>query len=280
MYNMSMILVISSPNVYAAKRLKDEAQKRSTDLEILSAADLVDKNFNIDINRYDVLYVRDPYNNSRADFLPQIIELAKKFRSAGKKDMDAVIAEGELGEGKGIDYDRLRQASITIPQTQPWSVQSKILNLQSKIITKWIYGFKGQSTFLIQKQSDLDKIPSYIPKSELLQQEFIDADFEYKVITVGYKSLPVILRFAVNKKTHRPDFEKYDVIPSSENLELAKLAEKSSALLKRELAKVDILEKNGKFYVLEVNRFPGLSSFEELTKYNVGEDFISYLSQG
>jgi hypothetical protein len=29
-----------------------------------------------------------------------------------------------------------------------------------------------------------------------------------------------------------------------------------------------------------VNRFPGLSSFEELTKYNVGEDFISYLSQG
>ena len=55
------------------------------------------------------------------------------------------------------------------------------------------------------------------------------------------------------------------------------LAEQSSELLKRELAKVDILESAGKFYVLEVNRFPGLKSFEELTKFNVTAEFLRYL---
>jgi glutathione synthase/RimK-type ligase-like ATP-grasp enzyme len=41
---------------------------------------------------------------------------------------------------------------------------------------------------------------------------------------------------------------------------------------------VDILEKAGKFYVLEVNRFPGLKSFEQQTKSNIYAKFIEYLA--
>lgn len=115
-------------------------------------------------------------------------------------------------------------------------------------------------------------------------QEFIAADCEYKVITVGYKALPVILKFATHPITNRPDFNNYSVIglnsankQSSQIQEIVNFAEQSSLVLKRELAKVDILQKAEKFYILEVNRFPGLESFENLTKYNVAKDFLLYL---
>jgi len=55
------------------------------------------------------------------------------------------------------------------------------------------------------------------------------------------------------------------------------LAEQSSELLKRELAKVDILESAGKFLCFGSQPLPGLKSFEELTKFNVTAEFLRYL---
>ena len=69
------------------------------------------------------------------------------------------------------------------------------------------------------------------------------------------------------------------VVGADKIKELTHLAEQSSRVLKRELAKVDILESRGKFYILEVNRFPGLKSFEEFTKYNATKEFLEYLSR-
>ena len=164
---------------------------------------------------------------------------------------------------------------------------------------------KAKGTFLIKQKSDFKKIPIMIPTKELMAQDYIEADYEYKIITVGYKALPVVLRFKFDKKKGRIVFASYSVIPSqvwsrgipyrlkakgslhSDALSrddkvrrVIKLAERASKTLGRELAKVDILEKAGKFYILEVNRFPGLESFESLTKYNAVREFINYLTQG
>ena len=58
------------------------------------------------------------------------------------------------------------------------------------------------------------------------------------------------------------------------------IAEKASKVLGRELSKIDILEDYmGKLYILEVNRFPGLKSFEELTGFNVAGEFVKYLEK-
>jgi hypothetical protein len=120
-----------------------------------------------------------------------------------------------------------------------------------------------------------------------MQQEYIEADWEYKIITVGYKALPVILRFKFNKKSGRVDFSSARRVPiygpfglpmNRHATNLPQLAELAAKTLGRELAKVDILEKAGKFYVLEVNRFPGLKSFEQQTKSNIYAKFIEYLA--
>jgi hypothetical protein len=76
-----------------------------------------------------------------------------------------------------------------------------------------------------------------------------------------------------------PEFDDWLRVGADKIKKIIQFAEQSSFVLKRELAKVDILESQGKFYILEVNRFPGLKSFEELTKYKVFMEFLRYLQK-
>jgi len=284
-----MIYIISSKNVYAAERLLREVRSKKHEVRILDINDLLSCDFKFVINQGDVLYVRNPYFNGRPDYLPRIIKLAKSFKAQGGRVVDANITRGDLGKGKWVDYKKLMKVGLPIPRT--WKYESRIMNYGSALSTKhlalsifiikWIYGMKAKGTFLIKQKSDFKKIPIMIPTKELMAQDYIEADYEYKVITIGYKALPVILRFKFNKKSGRVDFGSHKTLVKNKNNnkynEITQIAEKASKTLGRELAKVDILEKAGKFYILEVNRFPGLESFEKLTKYNVFGKFLEYL---
>jgi glutathione synthase/RimK-type ligase-like ATP-grasp enzyme len=271
-----MILLISPKQVYATKRFIKEAKKFRVALKVFDVRDLAKRHFKIGISRYQTLFVRQgwPYEK-------EIVTLAQKFHRAGKKVVDEEIVRGELSKGKMQDYQRLSKTELLTPKTF-WLKGFKSSHLPlvpSPYMIKWNYGFKGRGVFLIENKNQLRSVLNKYPKKELLAQEFIPADYEYKVITAGFKALPVILRFAMNQKTHRPDFRKTKVIPSFSQPQITRLAEKASETLKRELAKVDILESKGKFYILEVNRWPGLKSFEQLTKYNVTKEFLRYLTQ-
>ncbi len=289
-----MILVISSKKVYAAKRLAWEAGIRNQELRIMDMQDLITCNFQIDPNKFDALYIRDPYLKDSPKYTPQIVKLAKKFKAAGKKVVDSAIADGELGQGKWADYQRLQKAGLPIPKTGLLS-DYPLPTIHYPLILKWTYGFKAKNVFLIKNQQQLKNILPLHLKKEWLVQEFIKADYEYKVITVGYKALPVVLRFStrggsasggkIKDNGFRTDFKSACSVPiygrsrqpMNRHATIVKFAERASKILNRELAKVDILEAKGKFYILEVNRFPGLKSFEQLTGYNVFKDFFKYL---
>ncbi len=279
-----MILVISPKNVYAAARILAECRIQNEECRMLSVEELVVLDFKVNINQYSCLYIRNPYFKGSPKYIPEVIRLAKKFRKPGKKVVDANIASGNLGEGKWKDYLMLRKAGVSMPETILDAKKSYILHPKSYIL-KWIFGMKARGTFLIKTEDDLKKIPSIIPKNELMLQEYVEADYEYKVITVGYKALPVVLRFEYNKQFGRVNYDSVCSVPIygpagkpiNRHATLVKIAERASKTLGRELAKVDVVQKGNKFYVLEVNRFPGLKSVEELTKYNVTRDFVAYL---
>ncbi|MBI5529990.1 MAG: ATP-grasp domain-containing protein [Candidatus Doudnabacteria bacterium] len=276
------ILAISSSETYASKRLFAEAGNLNCEFVVMPIVELAEKNFIIEPGEYDVLYIRNPYVQRSPKYLKDVISLAKKFKNRGKRVVDEVIADGLLGGGKWDDYRVLFANSLPIPKTELFSMQSEFLK-QDIFIAKWIYGFKGKNVFLVKSGGSL---PGAYPESELMLQEFVNAEYEYKVITAGYKALPVILKFAINKKTKRPDFKNYQVLNISTTAgdhmlaEAVSLAQKAAKILGRELAKTDILESNGKLYILEVNRFPGLQSFEALTKFNVAREFVKYLVSG
>lgn len=293
-----MILLISPKSAYFTRRFTEEAALQNAAVEVLSMGDLVEREFEIEIERYQALFVRLPFVNGDPKYFPQIIALAKKFKAAGKRVVDAVIAEGEVSEGKWGDYERLKEAGLSIPKTrllvdsEQWAVNSSSgLGLLTNhyplpTVLKWIYGFQGKGTFFIRNEEDLKNIPAHIPKEELMVQEFIPAEYEYKIITVGYKALPVILRFNVDKKTFKLNFSTACSMPihrlprwliNGHATGIIEIAESASRLLKRELAKVDILQSGSQFYILEVNRWPGLEWFERLTGSNIVKDFVSYI---
>lgn len=320
-----MILVISSKNSCAAKRLIQESRVKNQELRVMDMAELVACNFKPKFN-FDVLYIRDPYLKASAKYLPKIIKFAQRVSRLGVRVVDANITKGKIGEGKWKDYQVLKKTGARIPETKNFKYQ--ISNIKSStntpithpFILKWIYGMGGKNTFLIHSARQFKKILLLHPISEWMVQEYIPADFEYKVICVGYKALPVILKIKFNKKTGRPDFGHFDIIriPTTSSFakasadkpypfgshpslkkegitaplffspsdkeeypakqgEVVKLAESASKLLGRELSKVDILQKGNQFYILEVNRFPGLEGFEKLTKQNICKDFLRYL---
>jgi len=269
-----MILLISPKGVYATKRFIEEAKKAKVKLDAFDKEDLAKKNFKIDISRYDTLFFRQSFPYEK-----EIFNLAKEFVKAGKKVIDEPKILEDVIAGKWRGYKKLEKAGF--PTIQSFLLKDdfnfKILNSKPYII-KWIYGLKGKEVFLVENENQLSSIIKKFPKEELIVQDFIKADYEYKVITVGYKSVPVVLRFKMEDEGFRVNFDDYQVIKKGDALEVVSIAEKASRVLKRELAKVDILEKDGKLYVLEVNRWPGLKNFEENTKYNLTRDFVSYLS--
>jgi glutathione synthase/RimK-type ligase-like ATP-grasp enzyme len=168
-------------------------------------------------------------------------------------------------------------------------------------ILKWVYGFGGQHVYLVRTKEDYNRVVQKYPLEELLVQEFIEAQYEYKVMTVGYTSLPVVLKIKTSGSSFRPDFKNYTVchpeLDSGSSMndrtildssfrwndttqKVVALAERAARVLGRELAKVDILEdQRGNLFVLEVNRWPGFQNFEKLTGYNVAGEFVRYLQK-
>ncbi len=267
---LDMILLISPKEVYATQRLLEEFKKASVEVECFDIQELAANNFEIDIDKYETLYVRQGY-----PYFHEAVVLARHFAEVGKRVVDANIVEG-IGVGKGEIYRRLSEASIPIPQTCKFLDNKKPF----PYILKWIYGFGGKQVHLVNDGTHVQKVLGQLSKDELLAQEFIKAKYEYKVITVGYKSLPVVLRLETNEETFMPNFQKHRTLNIEECSAVVEIAEMSAKLLGRELAKVDILEDfDGNLFVLEVNRWPGLKNFESLTGYNAAEAFVKYLDK-
>jgi len=273
------ILVISPKNLYIIQRLKEEAVKAGVGLDVVSVGDLEKIDFEVDIGKYNALYVRNPYLNGFPDLLPKVVQLAKNFKAQGEKIVDAIIAEGVLGEGKWEDYQKLQEASLIIPKTTCLNHGHDLSRFKYPFILKWVYGFKAKDVFLVKNVNQLAKLLPLHPRNEWLIQEFIEADCEYKVITIGYRSTPMLLKFDIAKTGFGIKYPTGRPIKSADLPEVVSLAQRAAKLLGRELAKVDILYSQGKYYILEVNRFPGIKPFESLTKYNLAGEFLRYLMQ-
>ncbi len=265
---LGMILLISPTIAYATKRFIEECNKASVAVESFDVEQLAARNFEVGVERYDALYVRQAY-----PYFAEVVALAGRFAAAGKRVVDANIIEG-IGEGKAEVYRRLVAANVPIPETVLFANYKKSF----PYILKWVYGFGGKQVHLVHDDAHVRSVLAQHPAKELLAQEFIKARYEYKVITIGYASIAVVLRLETTHDTFKPDFGKHQTVGREACVDVVTLAERAAQALGRELAKVDILEDfDGNLFVLEVNRWPGLHNFEDLTGYNVVKDFVQYV---
>lgn len=270
-YPLMRILITTPKDAYATRRFQEEASGLGLEVVCMDLESLAKRNWQVDLPYFDALWVRqaNPYYN-------EVIQLARAFSSHNKLVVDNRIPELGIQDNKFELVRSLVEQGITMPRTERFAPMASA-GLEYPFVLKWMYGAGAKHVYLVEEEKRLAEILKQYPAGELIQQEYIAADFEYNVITVGYKSLPVVVQYKTHPFKKVTDLEQFEVVKASAVPELIQLAEQGSRILGRELAKADIVEKNGKLYVLEINRTPGLKPFEQATGVNVAKEFLQYI---
>jgi RimK family alpha-L-glutamate ligase len=270
-------------------RMQEEAIKSQMELEICEIGDIfsitdikcvgIFKNNRDLVKEYDALVVRN--------FFPHISEaltVARLFKEAGKTVVDDSLTTEGYVISKMHDYLLLAHAGLPVPITFQTNNRQEVEKLADEMgypcLLKGVHGGLGQHVFKIKNVFQLRRTLSHYPDGELLLQEYLPAEEDYRVLTIGYKSVPLF----VSRRPRPGDFRTNFALegegvphPLSEMPELAPLAENAARILKREFSGVDIRMKNGIPMILEVNRRPGFDGFEAATGLNVAKLILEYV---
>ncbi len=283
------ILWFGSKELYTTQRMQDEALRRG---DVIDSKDLFEIHFNTDrenngaysngakiTDSYDAIIVRTFH-----PYISEALTLARLFRDAGKTVIDESLTDEGYAVSKMHDYLLLAQHGVPVPRTFHFfdtrEVEAAADILGYPCILKGVHGTHGSSVYRISNKEELHRrLWKHMP-GDLMIQEFLEADEDYRVITIGYKALPVM----VSRRPPEGDFRtNYAVGGQFESRDIQEnfrdISEASARALRREFAAVDIRCKNKIPLVLEVNRRPDFEGFESATKFNVAGVFLDYITE-
>jgi ribosomal protein S6--L-glutamate ligase len=231
------------------------------------------------VSHYDALIVR-----SFMPFVSESISIARLFQDAGKVVVDQNLTEEGYAMSKMHDYLLLARAGIAVPQTyqcfDPIEAERRACALGFPCILKGIYGSEGRTVFKADNLREFRRILWRRKLGNLMVQEFLPAEYDFRVITVGYQALPLIVRRKPQAGEFRTNFEfNEEVVPLAtvDHNDLKALAESAARTLRREFSGVDIRYRGPTPLVLEANRRPGFKAFEEATGCDVAGALIDYV---
>jgi gamma-F420-2:alpha-L-glutamate ligase len=283
------ILWLGWEDLYATRRMKDAAREQGVHLEALEIFDIAfisDRQrtgiFHGEIDllaAYDALVIRTFY-----PYISEALTIARLFRDAGKVVIDQSLTDEGYAVSKEHDYILLAQHGLPIPATRqvfdPAEAEAFAREVGYPCILKGIHGAHGSTVFLVHNPEQLRHWLLRFPAGELAVQEFLPAEQDYRVMTVGYRALPVI----ISRKPARGDFRtnfavnaRFSSRPLDSLPELGELSEQASRLLRREFSGVDIRFKGDRPMILEVNRRPAFEGFEKATGFDVAGAFLKYI---
>lgn len=146
-------------------------------------------------------------------------------------------------------------------------------------VFKELGGYKGKGAMLLKNSKDFRALIKH-PKNHYYLQEFIPNEMhDIRIIVVGNKVLGGYKRFA--KKGEWRTGSMYashrEVITISDDLKL--LALKATASLGLSISGVDIIldKTTNKLIVLEINGFPSITRFENVTGISVTDSIMEHV---
>jgi RimK family alpha-L-glutamate ligase len=283
------ILWLGWEDMYATRRMCQVAKSGGVHLdaiEIFNVSFISDNHRNgifykdIDlVAKYDVLVVRTYF-----PYISEVLTIARLFHEAGKVVIDQSLTDEGYSVSKQHDYILLAKNNLPVPETRqvfnPVEVEAFADQVGYPCILKGVHGAHGSTVFMIKNADQLRRWLWRFPIGELAVQEFLPADEDYRVLTVGYKALPVI----ISRKPAPGDFRTNFAVngtsrshPLTDFPELAQIAEKAARLMRREFAGVDIRFKGSQPMILEVNRRPSFEGFEQATGFDVAGEFLKHI---
>jgi gamma-F420-2:alpha-L-glutamate ligase len=233
------------------------------------------------VDEFDVLVARTFYPH-----ISEALTVARLFHDVGKIVIDHSLTDEGYVISKMHDYLLLAQHGIPVPRTwqefDPDRLAALADSLGYPCVLKGAHGSHGTHVHLVENPDALRKRFLNYPAGELMLQEYLPADEDYRLLVIGYQALPVL----VSRRPAPGDF-RTNVAHSGETVahpveafhELVPLAEQSARILRREFAGVDIRFCGTRPVVLEVNRRPVFENFERASGFDVAGAFMEYVSQ-
>lgn len=230
---------------------------------------------------YDVLVARAFHPR-----ISEILTVARLFKEAGKRVIDASLTDEGFAVSKMHDYLILNARGLPVPKTwqafTPEATEQIAAALGFPVVLKGVHGSYGSHVHLARDVAELRAHQSAYERGELMVQEYLPAPGDFRVLTVGYRALPALV-----ERTPPPgDFRTNAALgsrlaarPTAAYPDLAALAEQSARALRREFAAVDMRFKGSAPLVLEVNRRPAFRNYELATGADVAGRFLRYVAE-
>jgi len=152
--------------------------------------------------------------------------------------------------------------------------------LSFPLIGKTTFGSSGQGVFKIESRKGLLNLARERGGiGTFLYQRLLPTRQDYRVIVVGGKALPAVMRKTAQGEDFRTNFARGGKVEGMELTdEMKDLAEKTARTFQADYAGVDIMyDEDDKPYILEINRGAQFQGFEESTGVNVPSYILNFL---
>ncbi|BCX13808.1 MAG: hypothetical protein KatS3mg085_340 [Candidatus Dojkabacteria bacterium] len=271
-------------NSYSSRRFREECNKKNIAFEHFKYSDII-------IEFRDNKLIATAKGKNVLDGTHYI------FRSSGSKykhlsqslrnylqSMNKIVLNGSFKYPFSLKLDtyaKLSLYNVPIINTHVFptieALEQNAYKIKFPVILKHSSKSLGMEIYKVNSLEELkSKLNDHI--SKYMFQDFVDTGEikeSYRIITLGYEIIGGYKRIAKKNAivtNSGSAIEKVHIAPNM--YEICKLIIKATGL---EFSGIDIIYKDEKPLVLEVNSSPGFKAFEEITKINLAEKILNYL---
>ena len=247
------------------------SKKKNIELVMINTAKDLDEEFiEKEIKRCDIFY-----NNSAEEFS---LEIVKTIEALGKKFIDS-SRKSYYDEDKWLFFVKCKKHNIPTPKTILLSENKNIAKHELKNLNCWpvvlkrICGTMGEYVDKAENWTQAEKIISKFwkkgsEKLPIIAQEFI-ASPNYRVTIIGDKIVQTAIRENKGWKAtgvYAKKFKKFKI-----DKDLKKIINKIIKIFKINIFGIDLLKKDNKWLVLEINLEPGFDFFNKEREMLIGK---------
>jgi ribosomal protein S6--L-glutamate ligase len=279
MKNISVGYILNEPYLKKDDKLFIElARDRNIGLVLINTAkNLSEKELEEKIKKCDIVF-----NNSAENFS---IEVVKTVEELGKKVIDS-SKKFYYDEDKWLFFLKCREHGIPTLKTilLPQNLNSIKKELEEfrewPVVLKRIEGTEGEYVAKADNAREAKKIVEVFWKKgserlPIIAQEFVSSP-SYRVTVIGDKIVQTAIKKSNGWKATGVYLKDKNVGKFSIDKELKKIVSKICRVFSIKVCGIDLLRKDGKWLVLEINAEPGLDFFAGEERKLIGKilDFL------
>lgn len=222
------------------------------------------------ITDWNIVYLRKVGEYKNVAFM-----LSRYCNSNGIRIIDDIYNQSNESEKLEL-YFLLSQNKIPIPKTY-FSLQYDDIKLQKAtnflgfpVVVKAYKYHGGKGVFLAKNINDLRKILTEKADEHILLQEFIENDFDYRILVLGNEVKCAKKRIRDSKEEFRNNValgaEKHFLDISELSQEMIAISKQSASVCNIQVAGVDLVtSRQNRHYVLEVNTMPAFTHDQSIS---------------